>query len=256
MPPTFFPLGETPVTVTAEDVCGQRSTCTATVAVVDTTPPAIVCPADVTLECNAPGGVDAVDPRVAAFLAGASATDVCDADTPIANDAPAFFGLGATAVTFRARDDSGNPGSCVAILTVADTTRPDLAVSVSPHSLWPPNHRYVTVDAAVAVSDACDPAPTFRLSRAISNEPESGRGDADTSEDVAGADLGSPDTSVELRAERSTRGGDRVYTLTYTASDAAGNHVDASAEVSVRRDLARSPRAPSALRWALPTGGR
>jgi hypothetical protein len=38
----------------AQDICGNVATCTQRIYLVDTTPPDIVCPADMTLECHLP----------------------------------------------------------------------------------------------------------------------------------------------------------------------------------------------------------
>ena len=45
--------------------------------------------------------------------------------------------------------------------------------------------------------------------------------------------LGTADTEFQLRAERSGKGNDRIYTATYTGSDGSGNSADGSAEVTV-----------------------
>ena len=47
-----FPVGTTPVTFTATDKCGQRTSCTMFVTVRDDTPPMIICPSDRTLDCK------------------------------------------------------------------------------------------------------------------------------------------------------------------------------------------------------------
>ncbi|MBK6826976.1 MAG: HYR domain-containing protein [Chitinophagaceae bacterium] len=56
---SFFPVGTTTVTSTAVDACGNTSTCTFTVTVVDVQPPVITCPANITTGNN-PGICGAV----------------------------------------------------------------------------------------------------------------------------------------------------------------------------------------------------
>ncbi len=56
---SVFPVGTTTVTSTATDVCGNSSSCTFTVTVVDNQPPVIVCPANITAN-NTPGLCSAV----------------------------------------------------------------------------------------------------------------------------------------------------------------------------------------------------
>ena len=81
-------------------------------------------------------------------------------------------------------------------------------------------------------SDALSGLAAFGVTGA-SNEPESGAGDGDSAPDmvIAGSALG-PRT-VELRAERAGTGTGRIYTLTATASDQAGNGVTARATCTV-----------------------
>jgi hypothetical protein len=104
--PVFFPKGTTPVTFTATgvDFLGASSQCQANVRVVDTTKPSITCPAPIAVECKQSGGTPVSDPAITSFLAGSSATDICDASPTLSNNAPAFFPLGTTGVTFKATD--------------------------------------------------------------------------------------------------------------------------------------------------------
>jgi len=118
--PACFPLGTTQVTFTATDDAGNQATCSADVTVVDTTPPVITCPDDVTVDCNGPAGTYATDPQLSDFFAGVSATDVVDPNPVITNDAPSLFPLGTTVVTFTATDFSGNSSTCTAAVTVVD----------------------------------------------------------------------------------------------------------------------------------------
>ena len=108
---------------------------------------------------------------------------------------------------------------------------PELAVSVSPNVLWPPNHKYVAVQATFTATDDSDPDPTVRLLTVTSNERDNGLGDGDMSDDVVivGND------SILLRAEGAGTGTGRVYTITYAAIDASGNSTTQSATVTVPR---------------------
>ncbi|HSQ00523.1 MAG TPA: hypothetical protein VL049_25150, partial [Candidatus Dormibacteraeota bacterium] len=45
---------------------------------------------------------------------------------------------------------------------VVDTTPPELTLSVSPSTLWPPNHKFVPIMVTAQVSDACDTSPEIR----------------------------------------------------------------------------------------------
>lgn len=114
-----------------------------------------------------------------------------------------------------------------------DTMPPELAVWSSPGALWPPNHRLVDINMGVVVSDGCDASPAVTLVSVESSEPDDGLGDGDTAGDITGAALGTDDRVVSLRAERSGSGSGRTYTLTYRATDTAGNSQQATTQVVV-----------------------
>ena len=97
---------------------------------------------------------------------------------------------------------------------------------------WPPNHKYVTVEATIKVSDNFDPNPTVTLVSVMSNEPDVGLGDGDMPNDIVIID----DDTIDLRAERSGTGDGRIYTITYRATDACGNTTEATATVTVPFD--------------------
>jgi hypothetical protein len=121
-------------------------------------------------------------------------------------------------------------------LQILDVAPPTLTVTLSPAVLWPPNHKFRDVTAAITVTDNCDPNPTVRLVSVTSNEPETGfLGNGDKGPDIQGASVGTDDRAFSLRSERGTGGQStgRVYTVTYRATDASGNTNDTVATVTV-----------------------
>ena len=122
------------------------------------------------------------------------------------------------------------------VVTIRDTTPPNLLVSLSPNSLWPPNHKMVDITANITVTDACDAHPTVKLVSISSNEPANSTGDGNTSPDIAGATFGTDDRSFQLRAERKGNGNGRVYTVTYSAEDESGNTAKQIPTVTVAHD--------------------
>src|SRR5919106_4743582 len=144
-------------------------------------------------------------------------------------DYPSTFGSN-PAITLRSSDHDPLVG-----YFCTDATAPTLSASASPDLLWPPNHKYVTVQAATLVSDDRDPSPTVELVSVTSNEPDNAPGDEDgnTTEDIVIVD----DDTFHLRAERSEDGSGRIYTITYLATDACGNAATASASVLVPLNL-------------------
>jgi hypothetical protein len=228
------------VTVTATEG-PSCSTDTVLVNIVDTTPPVVACPGDLTLECDSHcnpslGGVPATDAAVTAWLASFARSDVCDPNAIVNLPYPACFTLGDTSVTFTVTDHSGNSSSCTRTVHVVDTTPPTIAVSLDRSVLWPPNHKLATINARVTVADVCDPNPYFQLIAIVSNEPDNGLGDGDTRSDVQGASYDTADTQFQLRSERSGTGAGRKYTITYRALDHSGNHADTAVVVQVPHD--------------------
>jgi hypothetical protein len=126
--PDVFPLGDTLVTFTARDDSGNNATVSATVTVTDTTAPVLTVPSDLSIEADSTGGAAVTGQELSAFLAGATAMDVVDDVPTITSDAPAFFNVGDTLVTFTATDASGNQVSGSATVTVEDTTLPAISV--------------------------------------------------------------------------------------------------------------------------------
>jgi hypothetical protein len=134
-------------------------------------------------------------------------------------------------VSCSARDAAGNVATGSFDVTVRDTTAPALTgVSTSLSVLSPPNHKMVPLSVSATVSDIADAAPVTRVIAITSSEASNGRGDGNTSSDW---NITGPMT-VELRAERSGNGGDRIYTVVVESRDRSGNAATASVQVRVR----------------------
>lgn len=233
-----FPLGTTPVTWMATDTSGNIATGTQQVTIVDTTPPDLTVPANISVECNEADGVSINDAAVQTFLNSATATDIVDSTPVVTNNAPALLPTGSTDVTFTATDFSGNSAAAIATVTVVDTTPPTLSLSVSPTVLWPPNHKMIPIDVTVAASDVCDPNPAVELILVQSSEGynvDTFDPAFDVTEVVSkkGNDIQLVDGQLFLRAERSGDSDGRVYAITYEAVDASGNSTTATTTVEV-----------------------
>jgi hypothetical protein len=132
-----------------------------------------------------------------------------------------------------------------------DTTPPTLSITLSPATLWPPNDKLVSVTTAITVKDDYDPEPEIKLESITANEVLD-------KEDIKDAQLGTDDRSFKLRAERKGKDDDhkkqgrtdkhlgRIYTVTYSATDASGNKSTASATVTVphNRDDKEQQKSP------------
>jgi len=135
-------------TWTAQDDCGNLSSCVQTVVIDDSTPPVITCPQDITVDCN-----DSTDPEFTGF---GSASDNCDqapvvdySDVTIDDTCPKIYER-----TWTATDACGNVSSCVQTITKDDTTPPAIicppGVTVQCASDVPP-----VLTGGVTVSDNC-----------------------------------------------------------------------------------------------------
>lgn len=213
---TFTSLGSEVVSLTVQDSVGYTDTDTVTITVNDTIAPILTVPADATAECAAPGGTTV-------NIGTATATDGCDTSVTITNDAPAVFPLGSTTVTWTAVDDSGNSTVDTQTVLVEDTIPPELSMSLAPRTLWSPDHKLRTINATIVVTDICDANPVVRVTSVTSNEPDNGKGDGNTVNDIQGVTLGTDDRVFELRAERASPGSGRVYTAIYEAEDSSSN---------------------------------
>jgi hypothetical protein len=230
-PTVMLPQGTTEVTLTVNDGV-FNATDAMNITVVDTTAPDVDAGDDVTVEATSYAGAEVT-------LVG-TAIDIVDldlgyvwkeGDVVLGTEANLthIFSLGAHVLTLSATDDLGNTGTDTVTVEVVDTTAPELTVTVDPDLMWPPNHKYVDVETIVTVYDIADPNPTVTLVSVTSNEPENGKGDGNTTDDIQILS----DTTFKLRAERSGPGEGRIYTITYTATDASGNSLQVSVTITV-----------------------
>lgn len=115
---------------------------------------------------------------------------------------------------------------------VEDETPPTLSVTLTPDQLWSPDHTMASIQAFVTADDDQDPNPVVRLVSITCNEP------IDPAVDITGAGYGTDDRQFSVRAERAGQNKlGRIYTVTYSATDAAGNTATATATVTVPHDL-------------------
>ncbi len=109
---------------------------------------------------------------------------------------------------------------------LVDNTAPALSVELSQTEIWPPNHKMVTIHATLDAEDVASGLASVVLSSITSNEADEGEPDIL-------ADLGTAAASFSVRAERLGGGTGRIYTVTYTATDLAGNRTDVVRTISI-----------------------
>jgi len=146
-----FPVGVTVLTYTAKDTDGNTASAIQQVTVVDNTPPAIICPASITLEPTCPSGA------IATWSAPVG-TDNCPGAMTAQTAGPgsgSLFPIGTTSVAYSVTDASGNQASCsftVTVLTPVATIQA-LQVSVSNSSLTGPQKQGLLPKLDAVLSD-------------------------------------------------------------------------------------------------------
>jgi hypothetical protein len=114
-------VGPNTVTLTVTDVNGNTSTCTTIVTVEDSIPPAIACPADITVNTDL-GNCSAI-----VNFPMPIASDNCGVATvtqTMGDPSGSMFPVGATTIEFTATDVNGNTNTCSFIITVIDNEAP------------------------------------------------------------------------------------------------------------------------------------
>jgi len=237
-------IGTHTFTLTVTDPGGLTSTAFTHVTVTAANrPPVANAGADQTIGCVGPGGTQAT-------LDGSGSSDP-DGDvlTYVWKDqwgnvvgrtaiVPLTVRLGTYAFSLTVTDAAGLSSTGTTHVTVQDTISPTLRVSLSPNSLWPPNHKLVQITATVDASDGCSSSQKVQLASITSSDPDEGQGDGDQPHDIQAVNgglvsFGTDVRSFLLRAERSGMTSGRVYTVTYTVQDASGNTTSVSALVLV-----------------------
>ena len=117
--PEFFGVGSTEVIWSVIDSSGNLSSASQVVSIIDTTVPVITPSNDITLEAIS------IDENTADLIPP-SVYDIHD--TSITNNAPEFFPIGETIVTWTATDVAGNESSIEQKVTIVDTTSPSLQI--------------------------------------------------------------------------------------------------------------------------------
>ncbi|TRO66302.1 Ig-like domain-containing protein [Christiangramia sabulilitoris] len=198
---TEFEVGTTTVTYTVTDINGNSTTESFTVTVNDTETPELNCPGNITVSTTTGESF-----AIVTFME-ATVTDNCGATIeqtagPVSGSQ---FSLGTTTVTFTATDDAGNTTECSFTVTVEDDSDPTLEC---------PSDISQNVDAG-----ECGAVVTFTTPEAFDNS----------------GNVTVEQTSGPASGEQFPVG---TTTVTFTATDDAGNSVECSFTVTVSDDEA------------------
>lgn len=270
-------VGTDTFTFVVSECGGESAPATVTVTVLDATPPAITCPADVTFEATSAAGAAATWPDAAA-------------SEGVVTYAPAqgsVLPLGATTVTATATDAAGNSATCDFTVTVRDTTAPSItcpadrvfeatsadgaiadplvtafdAVTAEPELVWshaagapfPLGETTVTVTARdeagneaacsfiIAVVDTTAPSLTCPADVEVTATSADGSAVSYAPATATDAVSAAPDVSYSASSGSTFPVGDT--TVAVRAVDAAGNDAACTFEVTVRVAPIEDPKA-------------
>lgn len=138
--------------------------------------------------------------------------------------------IGHALVTFSAGSAAtvtkGSPVNLTVPIEPLDNSPPTLTVTLTPNMIWSPDNKHIPVNVAFAAKgDDYDNLPEIKLESITANEPLE-------PDDVRDASYGLDDRYLRLRSKHDGFT-DRIYTVTYSATDASGNQTTASATVTV-----------------------
>jgi len=184
----------------------------------------------VTVTLNAQDNPGGIVKQIQYSLTGAqtSGTQVVAGNTASFN----VVAEGVTTVRYFATDVAGNSESTESLTVKIDETPPVISgMPATGCTLWPPNHKLVkvaTVTAADALSGVASGSFTITGS---SNEPTDPNDPA-----VVMTPNGPNSFIIQVLADRLGDGSGRIYTLTATAKDLAGNVASSTATCVVPHD--------------------
>jgi hypothetical protein len=243
------------------------------------TGPSLVCPSDLTIECN--GHTTNLTAQVASATGDAlTVTWAVNGVNVQTNVVPqgsttnvpvvlaASLVLGTNIVTVTVTDTDGGKATCDSTIVVQDTIPPVITgKTLSPAILWPPNHKMVPITISVAIQDACC-VDKWKIVSVTSNEPVSkskqvkpvnngngkgngkgngsnGNGNGHSSGNGSGNTFPdwiiTGDHGLSVLSERAGTGTGRIYTITVQAQDCAGNlSAPATLTVTVPHDQGKN----------------
>ena len=206
-----FPVGTTTISYTATDDAGNSSTASQTVTVIDNTAPTVTAPAPTSASADGTG--HATIPNV---VAGTTASDNCGPVTVTQSPlAGTVVGVGAHLITITATDAAGNTSTATTTFTVNDTTAPTISAPAN-----------VTVSTGAGATTCGTVVSNAQLGTASAT---------DNAGSVSIARSGVPAGNVFPVG---------TTTITYTATDNAGNSATATQTVTVIDNTAPTITAP------------
>ena len=217
-----FPVGTTTVTYTFTDVAGNSSTSSFTVTVVDNTAPVIAdCPQNITIYSQSANSASCT--QIGSWTVP-TATDNCAISSMTANYNPGYaFPVGSTMVTYTAVDIHGNMATSSFMVTVIDNTIPQFTTCPSPVVNAAVNTAGCMAAVAMTTPVYSDNCGVTQLTWTMTGA---------TTASSAGTGINTISSPYSFNVGTTT--------VTYVATDAAGNAATCTFTVSVVNTLQAS----------------
>ncbi len=180
-----FAVGIHSVTWTATDKHGHFDTATQSVTIVDTTPPIVSAPPAINME--------ATGPTTVVNLGSATASDIADGSIVPTANTTGPFAIGVHTITWSATDNAGLSGTATQIVTIIDSTSPEITLTGANPQMIQETESYTELGATA--TDLVDDDTALTATIVID--------DSDVDTDIPG-----------------------MYEVTYNVMDTAGNEAD------------------------------
>ncbi|MGQ8338926.1 HYR domain-containing protein [Sunxiuqinia sp. A32] len=210
-----YPVGTTTVEFIATDAAGNTTPCSVDITVIDNQDPVISCPAAVSQAVD-PGSCEAtVSNLIATFTDNCTGGSITNDYNAGGADASDSYPIGTTTVKFTATDAAGNTDECTVTVTITDDLDPVITCPGDASKTADPGEceAYVSISLAT-LSDNC-------AGGSIVNDHNSGGANASGIYPVG------------------------TTTVEFTGTDAAGNSVTCTMDVTVTDDEAPTPDLPN-----------
>ncbi|WP_409271267.1 S8 family serine peptidase [Neobacillus sp. SCS-31] len=164
--------------------------------------------------------------------AGVKATEykIGEGEWTAYNEAIELSNEGIHEIQFRSTDNAGNMEESQSVVIKIDKTAPVLKATVDKAELFPPNNKFEKIKVTLTHSDTVSGIESVVLESIKVNDPKY------KDDGIQDATYGTEDVDFSLRASKNSDDSSRIYTITYIATDKAGNTTKATTTVIVPKN--------------------